>query len=275
MMNRLALATFVAAGALAASPAAAQGGSPFQTRACPVPAGMQGYPVWAKSANGTALDSAWTRAFADAVARRWEPPSRRRATFPGLNRLRDRIQPPEPRWPDDWAPEARHSARVEIALRRGARPGEGTITTPSGDRAFDRTLTGLFRDGAPGSPDLPALPAGVDSARLVVGFGTAPEEGAGMVRFAVQQTPVTVVPGSLNVTRPPGTPASGPPPAVTVKYDVDPAGRIVPGSIDVLDSADRAMESAVQSGLLRARFTPAQSNCRPVALSVVQVFGGR
>lgn len=275
MMNRRTLAALLVAGALACAPAAAQGGSPYQTRACPVPAGMQGYPVWAKAADGTALDSAWVHTFANAVARRWEPPSRRRATFPGLNRLRDRIQPPEPRWPDDWAPSANHVARVEVTLRRGARPRAATLTAPSGDRGFDRTLPELFHDGAPGSPDLPALPAGVDSLRLVVGFGTQPEEGAATVRFAVQQAPVTVVPGSLNVTRPPGTPASGPPPAVTVKYDVDASGRIVPGSIDVLDSSDRAMENAVQSGLLRARFTPAQSSCRPVALSVVQVFGGR
>lgn len=262
--------------ALAAMPVTAQD-SPFHTRACPVPAGVQGYPVWVRAADATALDSTWTRSVADAVARRWEPPSRRRGTFPGLNRLRDRVQPPEPRWPDDWTPEARHVARVEVTLRRGTRPGDAVVTAPSGDRAFDRTLPGLFRDGAPGSPDFPALPAGLDSVRLLVGFGMAPEPGAGVVRFAAQQTPLAVMPGSLVVTRPasPRGAAPGPPPAVTVKYDVDAGGRIVAGSIEVLDGSDRAMMNSVQAGLLRARFTPAQSNCRPVPLSAVQQFGGR
>ncbi|WP_420128873.1 hypothetical protein [Longimicrobium sp.] len=260
--------------ALAATSAAAQE-SPFQTRACPVPAALQGYPVWARAADGTALDSAWTRSVADAVARRWEPPSRRRASFPGLSRLRERVQPPEPRWPDDWAPSASHVARVEVTLRRGGRPGEAAVTAPSGDRAFDRTLPELFREGAPGSPDLPALPAGLDSVRLVVGFGVAPEEGAGAVRFAAQQSPLQVVPGTLTVNRPSTAPPAGPPLPVTVKYDVDAAGRVLPGSIQVLEGSDRSMTTAVQAGLLRARFTPAQSNCRAVTLSAVQQFGGR
>lgn len=270
----IAVATALAAAALAASPAAAQD-SPFLTRACPVPTAVRGYPVWARAADGTALDSAWTRSVADAVARRWEPPSRRRGTFPGLIRLRERIQPPEPRWPDDWTPSARHVARVEVTLRRGDVPGEATVTTPSGDRGFDRTLPVLFREGAPGSPELPALPAGVDSVRLVVGFGTEPEAGAGSVRFAAQQTALAVVPGSLNINRPPGPPIPGPPQPVTIKYDVDASGRLIPGSIDVLEGADRSLVNAVQTGLQRASFTPARSNCRPVALSVVQQFGNR
>lgn len=268
------LPVLTVAAALAALPAAAQH-SPFHTRACPVPAATEGYPVWAKAADGTALDSAWTRSVADAVARRWEPPSRRRGNFAALDRLRDRIQPPEPRWPDDWAPSARHAARVEVTLRRGARPGEAAVTTSSGDRAFDRTLPELFHDGAPGSPELPALPAGLDSVRLVVGFGTRPEEGAGLVRFAAQQTPLAVVPGTLNVARPVYPGQAGPPLPVTVKYDVDGGGRIDPASIEVLEGSDRSMTRAVEAGLLRARFTPAHSNCRPVSLSVVQQFGGR
>ncbi|HEU4881040.1 MAG TPA: hypothetical protein VFT45_02310 [Longimicrobium sp.] len=274
MPNHRTILLLIVGATLAATSSAAQD-SPFQTRACPVPAAIQGYPVWAKAADGTALDSAWARSVGDAVARRWEPPSRRRGNFAALNRLRDRLQPPEPRWPDDWAPSARHVARVEVTLRRDTRPGEATVTAPSGDRAFDRTLPELFRDGAPGSPDLPALPAGLDSVRLVVGFGTAPEEGAGMVRFAAQQTPLAVVPGTLTVARPSTAPSAGPPLPVTVKYDVDAAGRIIPGSIQVLEGSDRSMNSSVQAGLLRARFTPAQSNCRPIPLSAVQQFGGR
>jgi hypothetical protein len=270
------LAAFAcAATALAAAPLGAQNDAPFQMRACPVPASVQGYPVWVKTMGGAAVDSAWTRAVADAVARRWEPPSRRRGSLAGLNRLRGRIQPPEPRWPDDWTPSARHVARVEVTLRRGARPGEPAVTMPSGDRAFDHTLPELFRDAAPGSPDIPPLPAGLDSVRLAVGFGLAPEEGVQAVRFAAQQTPLAVVPGTLNVARPAYPQRAGPPLPVTVKYDVDTEGRVVPRSIEVLEGGDRAMNDAVQAGLLRARFSVAQSNCRPVTLSVVQQFGGR
>jgi hypothetical protein len=158
MMNypRLLLA---AALAFASAPAAGQG-SPFRVDRCPVAADARGYPVWVKAADGTTLDSAYAHALADAAARRWEPPSPRRGSIPGLSRLRSRILPPEPRWPEDWAPGARHAARAEATLRRTGRPDALRVVQPSGDRAFDRSLEPIFRDGAPASPGLPALPAG-------------------------------------------------------------------------------------------------------------------
>ena len=274
LLRRLPISAAALAALLAAASAEAQE-SPFQARSCPLPAGTLGYPVSVGAADGTALDSAYARTLADAVARRWEPPSPRRRSFPGLNRLRDRVQPPEPRWPDDWRPQARHVARVEVTLRRGGRPGEARVTAPSGDRAFDRSVADAFGEGAPGAPALPALPAGVDSVRVAVGFGAAPDPGAAQVRFAVQQTPVVVVQGTLQVARPQAAGTSITPPTATVKYDVDASGRIVPTSIDVLASSDRAMEEGIRGGLLRASFVPAQSNCRAVPLSVVQQFGGR
>jgi TonB family protein len=249
--------------------------SPFATAACPVPAGMQGYPVWARAADGSALDSAFARTLTDAVARRWEPPSPRRRTMAGLNRVRNRLQPPEPRWPDDWRPQAQHVARVEVTLRRTGRPGEARVTAPSGDRAFDRSVVDAFADGAPGGPALPGLPAGLDSLRVAVGFGTEPEGGLPAVRFAAQQSPVVVVQGTLTVAQPPRSGMSGAAAAATARYDVDASGRIVPASIDVLSSTDRTMEQNVRTGLLRARFTPAQSNCRAVPLTVIQQFGDR
>lgn len=251
----------------AVAPVAAQG--PWVARGCPAPEGMEGYPVWAREAHAAALDSAFLWQLADAVARRWEPPSPRRRGIRGMDRLRDRLQPPGPRWPDDFTPDPQHVARLEITLRRRGRHGEPHVFAVSGDPSFDRSLPEIFRGGAPGGPDLPALPAGLDSVRVVIGFGATVEEGAQAVRFAVQQAPVRVVPGTLNVARPRGGAGA----SATAKYDVDSHGSVIPGSIDFLESTDREMESAVRAGLQRARFTPAQSNCRAIPLSVVQVFG--
>lgn len=263
-----------AALAFAALPAVGQG-SPFRVDRCPVGAGVEGYPVWVRAADGSPLDSAYAHALADAAARRWEPPSRRRGSIPGLGRLRTRILPPQPRWPDDWAPEARHVARGEVTLRRTGRPAAMAVVQPSGDRAFDRSLEDIFRDGAPGGPQVPALPPGTagDSLRVIVGFGGTPDPGAAVVRFAVHQEPVRVVPGTLQVRRPS---QFGPVvPSATVKYDVDADGRLVPGSVEVLASTDRAFSENVRGALEGARFTAARSNCRPVSLSVVQTFDGR
>lgn len=267
------IAATVGMALLAASPAGAQD-SPFQARSCPVPQGMLGYPVWVQALDGTALDSAYAQSLADAVARRWLPPSPRLRSYTALNRGRNRMLPPEPRFPDDWRPQAQHVARAEVTLRRRGRH-DVRVATPSPDREFNRSVEGAFGERAHAEPDLPALPAGLDSARIVVGFGTAPEAGASVVRFAVHQTPVTVVQGTLQVARPrlPGNRAV--PPSATVHYDVDAVGNIVPSSIQVLASSDRAMDDGVRAGLLRARFIPAQNNCRPVAMSVVQQFGDR
>lgn len=269
---------FTAACLLAAAPAAAPAQDvPFTSATCPVPAGVTGYPVWVR-AEGAEVDSAYLHALASALARRWEPPSPRRGTFPGLERLRNRLQPPEPRMPDDWTPQARHTARVQATLAAGRRPGDPRIVQGSGDRGFDRTLATAFHDGAPGAPELPRLPAGVDSLRVTVGFGLPPEAGAQTVRFAAQQEGVRVI--TLDVRTnpvprrdgPAGMAMSGSEEAV-IKYDVDENGRVEPGSIELLQGGRGGLAEAIRNGLATARFQPAVSNCRPIPLTVVQRFG--
>jgi hypothetical protein len=44
-------------------------------------------------------------------------------------------------------------------------------------------------------------------------------------------------------------------------------------SIEILESSDRELSDVIRSGLLRARFEPAESNCRPITMTVVQRFG--
>lgn len=260
---------------LLAAPLAGQRGSPFSTDRCPLPDDARGYPVSAAGADAP-LPAAFAMALADAAARRWEPPSRGRNQHAGLGRLRTRLQPPEPRFPDDWAPAERHVARLEATLLPEGRVGRVEVVEPSGDAAFDRSLAGALRGGAPAAPGLPELPDGLDSLRVVLLFGAEPPEGAAAVRFAAQQSPVRVVPGTLVLTRTrvQGAPR-GPDPAATVKYDVDATGGVVPGSVEVLQASDTGFAPAVRDALQRARFTPAQSNCRTIPLSVVQRFGGR
>jgi hypothetical protein len=263
----------LAAAAFLACEAAAQEPARFHAEACPVPAGVEGYPVTVRAADGGALDSAYARRLAAAVAYRWQPPSARRTAFAGMRRIRDRIVAPSPRWPDDWRPTAEHAARVSVTLTpRGA--GEPELLAPVGDRAFERSLHPLFREDPTGQHPFPELPAGADSLRVIVGFGVAPSaEDAGVVRFAAHQQPVRVAPGSLRVASPPPGPTSRPPRA-TVKYDVDATGRVVPASIQVLESSTSSFARAVESGLRQAGFTPAQHDCRAIPLSVIQQFGG-
>ena len=264
---------------LAATPSAGQyraRSSPFSTETCPIPAGVMGYPVSVRAADGSMLGAEFGRARAEAVARRGSPPSRGRGEHAGLSGLRRRVQPPEPRWPQDWLPSARDTARVAVTLFRAAPPGPVQMLSASGNRAFDRSVAAHFRDPAPASPEIPPLPGGVDSLRVEINFGVEPApDAAGVVRFASQQEPARLVRGSLRVTPGLRPGASGAQSEITIKYDVDVSGRISAGSIEILSGADRGFANALAEALAAAAGTPAVSNCRAITSTVVQKFRGR
>jgi hypothetical protein len=248
----------------------------FHSPSCPVPAEVRGYPVTVVRVDGAPLDSAYAAALADAVARRWETPSPGRGRHPGLGRVANRVHTPEPLWADDWVPEDRHTARIAATLHRDGGVRAVVVEAASGDRLYDRSLESIFGSRA-AEPALP-FPGSLaeDSIRVRVWLGVEPEGGGGPgVRFAAQQSPVRVVPGSLQVFAPPGGPGARPGarPSATVKYDVDADGALVPGSVQVLRSSGAEFSRRVTEGVRRARFVPAQANCRPVARSVAQRFG--
>jgi len=241
---------------------------------CPAVDSTQGYPLTVSWAAGTGPDSAWMSAFGRSVAYRWQTPSRRRPDYSGWRRVRERTLPPEPRWADDWSPTALHRAEMAITVYADGRLKAGEPGPASGDRFFDRTLPTIVTDPIPGAPRLPDWPYGMasDSVVLLLSFGL--EDVAGphaVVRFAAQQLPVRVVPGTLRVSAPSSSPGAVSR-RVSVKYDVAEDGTLVPGSIEVVESSDPALARAVRAALGAARFEAAISNCRPIRLSVIQTF---
>jgi hypothetical protein len=235
-----------------------------------------GYPISVRFLGEGTLDSGYLGALAHAVAYRWQAPSRRRADFRGLSRVKTVLQTPEPRWPDDWSPSDAHRAAATLVTFRNGRMRMTDPSPASGDKSFDRSLRTIATDPTPGAPDPPPFPPDVPGDSLVfsVAFGGADVlDGPGVIRFAASQEPVHLVPGSLEVVPRAGSrvPASGR--GAVVKYDVNEFGNVAPLSIEILESSDRELTDAIRTGLLRARFRPAVSNCRPIAMSVVQLFG--
>jgi hypothetical protein len=242
----------------------------YHTEACPVPENARGYPV---SVHGVGGD--YAQALAEAAARRWEVPSRRRGTFQGLGRVRNRIVPPEPRWADDWFPRGQHVARLAVTLFRDGRAPAVTVEKSSGDRLFDRSLETIFGE-SPYDHPIPPYPASLaaDSLRVTVTLGEEPADSAATVRFAEQQTAVRPVRSSLRVvpTRSMSGLAANARVIATVKYDVGVTGRA--SNVQVLRALPLPFGEAVADAILNASFTPAQSNCRPISQSVVQEFEG-
>lgn len=257
---------------LAAGAGCASGGPPaagaYVTGRCPVPLEVRGYPI-VVTAEDAEIDPAWLQRFARGIANRWQVPSRRRGQFTGYRSVQSRVIPEVPRWSDDWTPTARHKAELLVSVGPKGVLDDPEVKAASGDGMFDATLHTWVGDPLPAAPQLPALPPGLaDSVHLRVRFGIEPEPGvvAGVVRYARQQRPVRVIPGSLAIHGRAGEYAF-------VKYDVDALGQMVPGSFQTLDASSGDVVRSVEEGLRNARFSAAQSDCRAVPLTVVQRFG--
>jgi TonB family protein len=238
---------------------------------CPAidPAG--GYPVSASS-DGPATPE-WLTAVARSAAYRWKVPSGRRNLYAGWERVRRRTLPPEPRWADDWSPNANHRATATLVLFRNAERNRLELVDASGDRTFDESIRSIVVDPMPAVAGFPTIAGeSADSVVVRLTFGDVPPGDVGYVRFAAHQTRIELDRASLRVDPPAGH--RGNFPAMTVKYDVTESGRVDPASIEFVRSlGDRGYEHAVRDGLMRARFTPPTSNCRPVSQTVVQTFG--
>jgi hypothetical protein len=278
--NRRAVALAVAL-ALSLAPGVVPGIARAQS--CPLPEGTLGFPVVATSAEP--VDAAWLSSFAEAAAYRWRVPSGRRATHDSWERVRDRMRTPEPRWADDWQPKPAHRARMTLVVRRDGNVVIAGTPATSGDRDFDRSLESIVKQPMPAAPELPRLPAAFAADSVVVSLtfgGDTVPPGAGLVRFAAQQRPVRLLPGTLRVVPNAsragasggrGGASSSRGMRATVKYDVSAEGLVVPGSVEILQSSDPELSRAIEEGLRTARFTPAQSDCRSIAQSVLQNFG--
>jgi hypothetical protein len=252
--------------------------SPIRAAAqnCPNVDPTTGYPVVATAPAQPALNVTWLTAVASAAAYRWRVPSHSRNAYTGWDQLRTRTLPPEPRWADDWSPDARERVKVELVFYPGKQRTRGRVVTPSGNDQFDRTLSSIWDDPMPAAPAFPAVPSGVsgDSVVVALSLGAWPDSSrrGGIVRFAAVQTRIQVVPNTLRVATPSGM--RGRVPRTTVKYDVTTAGSVDPASIEFLDGVDPELEDAIRTGLRAAQFRPPTSNCRPIVQSVVQTFGG-
>jgi hypothetical protein len=241
--------------------------APYTTESCPIPAGVVGYPFTVVALDSAAVDSTWLRSWTLAAVHRWQVPSFRRNWIVAWRNATDRIIPRHPRWADDdWRPTRRDRAEMLVTLDGLSAP-EHRVRTASGDALFDRSLETIFTDPMPASPEFPPLDhAGPVTLLIRFGGEPAPGERSATIRFARQQRPVRVVPRSFYVSGQENDRA-------TIEYDVSASGDVVPGSLEMLDVTRGQFKDALRYSLYQAHFFPAQSECEPIALSVVQQFG--
>lgn len=242
---------------------------PYVFTRCPLPDGSVGYPLTAIALGDAPLDSAWLGEWVRAVAYRWQVPTRMPRQHLGFASLTSRILPETPLWAEDWRPAARHRAELVVTVGPSGVVGEPEVRTPSGDALFDESLASFAIDPVPAAPRLPRPPEGApDTVRVLLRFGGEPQPGerAVVVRFARQQRSARIMPPALLVRITPNERA-------VVKYDVGTDGRVVPASLQVLQTSGEYFSRAVESALYATRFPPAQADCSPIRVTIVQLFG--
>jgi len=244
--------------------------SPFSNSVCPVADVRAGYPV-SVAAPDHDLPADYLDGLANALARRWLVPSRRRHSYPGAEDVRIRVDTPEPRWAVDWKPGVQHLAEYEVQFNPASGQMSARLVQGSDDPFFDASLETVFSDRPGWEYPLPSSPSSASNVRLTVRFGRVATAGAGVAHFAVQQSPIRLIKGSAQPVHPRaavGNRAGD----VTVKYEVTEDGVVRPRSLTILRSDAAPFSQAVLTAMRSARFRPAQSNCRPVSQSVVQVI---
>lgn len=255
------------------APLISEAPAPDVPAACPITPDQHGYPVSAVAIEPASLDSAFLTQMASAAAYRWRVPSPARLRLQGWERVSSRIRPPQPRWADDWRPRARHKARMIVTIYTDSRAPTVSVVENSGDDLFDRSLASMINEPLPDSPFLPPVPLDAgDSVRVELrpGYPATDLARERDIEFAIEQRPVRIAAGGLSVRRPAYLTV---PPRATMKYDVSDEGRLILGSIEILDASEQLFADAVEEALRRGRFVAARSNCKPIALTVVQRFG--
>ncbi len=249
---------------------------------CPRLDPTAGYPVTAAWADTTGPDVEYLEEFARAVAYRWQVPSYERE-YARWRRIRRLVQPPEPRWADgwervgEWRPDHHHRAELLVSVRRNGRATLERVVASSGDATFDRSLPSIVRQPMPGAPDFPSLPDDFpgQSVRLRLLFGPAAVDApharihfAAYQRPALQLTPFRFEVPVRDAEQRAGERAGD---VVTIKFDVSEEGMIEPASIEVIGVSAHDLVRAIREGVLASQLSPAESNCRKVAVSVVLV----
>ena len=258
--------------------------TPYVASACPLPPGVQGYPVAAHDPAGR-LDPATLSRIARAVAVSMAISHQQGESLPedvaALAASLARNQPLS-RW--EWNPSATDTASIFI-IYHGATPAPviRSTRTQSESSEFTRRVlhsATLARDRAQeGKTQRDTLPLQLqltdgDSAVVLVRFGSEPGPNDGAAHFAAQERDVW----PLRWNRPPAYPSTliseGVEGEVVVAFVLRPDSAPDMSTVRVLRSSHPYFTKSVLESLARSRYVPLELDCHvyPVLVQQPSVF---
>ena len=253
---------------------------------CPVATGVRGYPVSASSdATGdTAFLAAVARAIASSFSAQVAEGTDKEPLTETVRAMDALLDQGNAFWRYDWRPAPADTARMLLTYRRGGEEPRISRAHPASPTKFEGSVERAAHAAVEWARGTTAnrhrLPLVVpqqtsDSVVVEVVFGREPGAPSGTARFSVHEHVVRPMPGA----RPPEYPVSqlrsGYPGEVKVAFVILPDSTVDPESVQVLRASQPAFAAEVVRWLARARYIPAELDCRLVPTVGTQVFSFR
>lgn len=258
--------------------------TPYVASACPLPAGVQGYPAAAHDPAGR-LDPATLSRIARAVARSIAISHLHGDSLPrDVAALAASLEGNQPLSRLEWNPSATDTASIFLIYHGGTpAPVIRSTRTQSESGEFARRVlrsATRARDGAQaGKTQRDTLPlqlqlADGDSAVVLVHFGSEPGPNDGVARFAAQERDVAPLYSNRLPVYPSTLRSEGVEGEVVVAFVVRPDSTPDMNTVRVLRFSHPYFTKSVLEALARSRYVPLELDCRvyPVLAQQPSVF---
>ena len=260
--------------------------SQYVSSACPIPGELRGYPVSASSdaALDTALLGRVARAMAASYSAQRQEADRREPVPTVATLMADTLDRGEIFERHSWRPEPGDTARLRVTYRAGQSAPEVTLANAGDPTPFAASVRRAALAAVENARERPgarhALPLALetpDAEPVVIDVAFGREAGAPGTdaRFSVHEGPVLPLPSNIGPVYPTNARAAGIEGDVRIAFIVRPDSTADLSSVRVLESTRPDFATAVVHSLARARFVPAEIDCRLVPTVVVQPFSFR
>lgn len=259
----------------------------YVSSACPLPGELRGYPVAASSSApvDTAFLGRVARGMSASLSGELESAEQREPTPVVARLMSATLDRGDVFERHGWRPAPGDTARLLVTYRPGqpapdvalARAGSATSFEALVERAaLSAVANAREMPGAPRALPLTLAVPNAEPVAIEVAFGSeAANAPSALARFSIHEAKVLPMPGNQVPTYPTNARAAGYEGDVKIAFIVRADSTADLSSVHVIQSSRPDFATAVVHSLARARYAPAEIDCKLVPTVVVQPFSFR